>query len=312
MDDSDESEISEMINSWLDANMEVFGEILEEWEENNYVQPFLDSKVNFQCNDCGKCCNFHDHWVWVYPYDMVRWLQKIDEEEKIPLFLSALFPVEDLDGISGYGLPSQREISERYDEMIRQNKKNPLVQKTLRAILSYLRKINPQFNPKSEFCIYYSPNLSGKSGHCLIYPYRPIQCRSYPYDYPQFTKFVIPGLEEKENTQDSPMCPEETYIGGSSINGVQISEEQLENVIIEKANYKTSAVIYDWSQESEEWNQIKETDLCDLLLQYFHKDILVLSREKRFFQDDSQEKNQKKKDANKTYIAGKRPIRKKR
>jgi len=306
MNEDEEDEIRDIINTWLDANMEIFGEILEEWEENEYVQPYSYSKTQFKCNDCAKCCNFNlsNHWVWIYPYDMVKWLQKLDDEEYSPLFLSAIFPVEDLDGISGYGLPSQKEISIRYEEMIRENKKFPIVQKTLQAILRNLKRLNPDFDPTSNYCIYYTPNPKYNSGHCLIYKNRPIQCQAYPFDYPQFTKFVIPGYKEEIQDEELPLCPSSTYIGGDPKDKVKISEDSIENVIIEKANYKTSVVIEDWSKKSEEWKKIKDLDLCDLFLQYFHKDILALERKTKYIKD----KNQK----SAKYMAGKRPARKKR
>lgn len=306
MDEEIEEEIREEINFWLDANMEVFGEILEEWENNNYVQPYPNAKAHFKCNDCAKCCNFNlsDHWVWVYPYDMVKWMQKLEEEDYIPLFLSALFPVEDLDGISGYGLPSQKEISLRYEELIRENKKFPIIQKTLKAVLQALNQLNPDFDPNSDYCIYYTPNPKENSGHCLIYEHRPIQCRAYPHDYPQFTKFNIPGFNEENQDEELPLCPEATYSGGAAKDGVAVSDDELENVIVEKANYKTSAVIFEWSQKSDDWKKIKDIDLCDLFLQYFHKDILALVRKSKKIEDNKKKSTK--------YIAGKRPNRKKK
>ncbi|MHA1612205.1 MAG: YkgJ family cysteine cluster protein [Promethearchaeota archaeon] len=304
MDETLEEELTEAFNNWLDANMEIFGMILEEWEDGNYVKPVPGAQVEFRCNDCGKCCNFEDHAIWVYPFDMVKWLQELTEERNIPLFFSALFPVADLDDITGYGLPSQEEISTRYQEMIKKNRKDPMIVKTLTGILKNLKRINPSFDPSSQYCIYYNSHPQGNTGHCLIYNHRPIQCRAYPHDYPQFSQIVIPGITETENPYDLPMCPPETFSGGLPSKGVKINEDQLEDVTIEKANYKTSAVLQDWSEESADWKEIKDMDLSDLLLQLFYREIQYLDRDSRKITSEGK--------PSKTYVAAKRPTQKKK
>lgn len=303
MDESLEDELTEFFNAWLDSNMEVFGEILQEWEDNEYVKEYPDVDTKFRCNDCGKCCKFSDHSVWVYPYDMVKWLQKIDELKWVPLFLSALFPVEDLDDITGYGLPSQKEITSNYRIMMKENKKDPTIPRTLNAILQNLKQINPSFDENSDYCIYYNHHPSQNSGHCTIYEDRPIQCRVYPNDFPQFSKIEIPGITAKEDLNELPMCPQETYTGDPRL-GVKITEDELEDIVIEKANYKTTSVIHDWSLEAPDWKEITDADICDILLQLFHNDIIYLSREKREVAG--------KDDKPKTFVAGKRPQKKKK
>jgi len=52
MDETLEEELTEAFNNWLDANMEIFGMILEEWEDGNYVKPVPGAQVEFRCNDC--------------------------------------------------------------------------------------------------------------------------------------------------------------------------------------------------------------------------------------------------------------------
>ena len=302
MDENLEEELTESFNDWLDAHMEIFGTILQEWEDNNYVKAVPGAQAEFRCNDCGKCCNFENHSVWVYSYDMVKWLQELPEESNIPLFFSALFPVEDLDDITGYGLPSQNEISMRYKEMIQKNRKDPIIVKTLTAIITNLNRINPSFDSSSKNCIYYNSRPQGNTGHCTIYAHRPIQCRAYPHDFPQFSQIVIPGVTEAENMDDLPMCPAETYSGGDPSMGVKISEAQLEDVTLEKANYKTSAVLQDWSNESDDWKEIKEMDICDLLLQLFHREIIYLGRDTRKISSNG--------NSSKNYVAAKRPSRK--
>jgi len=273
-----QEDLDDDYNDWLDAMMEVYGEILEEWENHEYVKPHPAAKATFACNNCGKCCDFTDHWVWVYPSDMVKWLQKIDEERHIPLFLSALFPIQDMDGVSGYGLPSQKDLIEGYQEILRENKQNKDIQATLGAIQRVLKKINPGFSPSSPYCIYYNPDNTA-TGHCMIYSHRPIQCRTYPFDFPQFTKFEIPGLIDEEDLTDVPMCPPETFTNGTPQDFVKATEEELENVTIEKANYRMTALVDAWAKESEDWKAVVETDICDLLLEIFHLDVINLERE---------------------------------
>ncbi len=304
MDETFEDELTETFNNWLDANMEIFGAILQEWEDGDYAKAVPGAQAEFRCNDCGKCCDFEKHAVWVYSYDMVKWLQELPDEPNIPLFFSALFPVEDLDDITGYGLPSQNEISTRYQEMMKKHHKDQTIVKTLRSILTNLKRINPSFDSSSNKCIYYNSSPQGNSGHCTIYAHRPIQCRAYPNDYPQFSRIVIPGESEVENMEELPMCPSETYTGGDPSKGVKITEDQLEDVTIEKANYRTSAVLQDWSKESDDWKEIKDLDLCDLLLQLFHRELIYLDRESRKISYDGK--------STKKYVAAKRPPRKKK
>lgn len=320
-----EEELHEFFNTYLDTIQQVFGEILSEWDENDYVQPIPDAKTEFQCNNCGKCCQFTDHDVWVYPFDMIKWLQEWENEKNIPLFLSALVPVQDLDDVIGVGLPSQRQIVESYMGILKtiKGKKNDVIKTTLQTILEILKKINPHFNPNSNYCIYYDPQAeSGK--HCQIYNHRPIQCKTYPYDYPCFTTIQIPGVKEKEERNQLPMCPTETYSNGSPEQGIKISDDDLANVILEKSNYRTSTVLQQWAKESEDWRKFLDFELVDLLLELFHQDITYLTRKQRNFSEipkKKQNKSMKKtkkpqtqhspqsSEGNRTkrYIAGKRP-----
>ena len=121
---SSDEELEEIINEWLDSMMAIYGDILAEWEENKIVRAFPGAQVEFKCNNCGKCCEFADHWVWVYPSDMTHWLKRLEKDDLIALLLCILFPVEDNEGAIGYGLPSQRMIVEKYQEFIKTDRKS--------------------------------------------------------------------------------------------------------------------------------------------------------------------------------------------
>ncbi len=320
-----EEEIHEFFNTYLDTIQQIFGEVLAEWDENNYIRPFEDATTEFTCNNCGKCCNLKNHDVWVYPYDMIKWLQNWDNQKFSPLFLTALLPVEDLDDVKGVGLPSQKRLAETYNKIIQQKpgKRNLEIRLTLQKILTAIKTLNPSFDPNSNNCIYYNPSTNGQ-GHCLIYEDRPLQCRTYPYDYPCFTKITIPDTLEKETKSSLPMCPPETFIHGNPKDGVKIDEKHLENVILEKANYRTSTVLKNWSEESEEWEEFLDFEIIDVLLELFHNDLQYLDRkqksapEKVSYQHSTKSKPKKNaqkqnyvENRTKKFIAGKRPQRRK-
>ncbi|MHA1602764.1 MAG: YkgJ family cysteine cluster protein, partial [Promethearchaeota archaeon] len=239
-------------------------------------------------------CDFSNHDIWVYPYDMVQWLKELDNKKYIPLFLSALIPVKDMDDIEGVGLPSQKELMEVYDDVLKENTANKDIVNTLKKIKKHLKIINPNFNSESNYCIYYNPNPKKGSGHCCIYEERPIQCRSFPYDYPAFTKIEVPDIQESEDIHDLPMCPEDVYSEGSPEDLVKVSDNHLDEVLLEKSNYRMSAVLKDWASENDDWKKLMETDIIDLFLEMFHKEILQFDR-------DSQESEGKR------FVGGKRP-----
>ena len=295
-------EQKEYLNGYLDGMMEVYGKILGEWEEFQVVKPKAGAHVNFACNDCGKCCCFEDHWVWVYPSDLIRWLNKFDSEKIIPLLLGILFPVEDMDGAIGYGLPSQKTLHEKFTEFIATKGNSAVMQNTFKMLLKQIKILNPSFDNSSDYCIFYKSNSS--EGHCLIYDHRPIQCRTYPLDFPQFSDMVIPPeLEDQYGAYDAdidnlPLCPAETFTGGKPQEGVMINEEELQIITEEKSNYIASLLTQEW----------QEVDISDILLEVFYEEILNLGRESRFIQKggnrDKNNTSQKKK-----FVSGKRPLR---
>ena len=322
-----DNQLSEFFNTWLDTVQQVFGEVLKEWDENGYIQPIIEAKTEFKCNDCGKCCNFKGHDVWVYPYDMIKWIQEFEEEKYIPLFMSALIPVQDVDDVIGVGLPSQKQIHNIYHKIIQEKKgkENIIIRRTLTTILHLLKIINPVIDEKSDNCIYYDPNPSKGSGHCKIYSHRPIQCRAYPYDFPSFTEISIPHLEESDDKSSLPMCPTITYTHGDPKMGIKTTEEERNWVLLEKANYRTSTVIKQWAEEADDWREWAEesADLTDLLLELFQDDIFFLTRkQKQVTQSNQTDKRKnlqksahfkgKRKDSIRTkkYVAGRRPQRK--
>ena len=266
-------ELEDYINSWLDQMMEVYGGILEEWEEYDIVKPVPGAHVEFNCNNCGKCCEFREHWVWVYPSDMVKWLQNLNSEKIIPLLLGTLFPVQDHDDVIGYGLPSQKTIYEKFNQFIKIHKGSKRKQLVLRSILKIIAQFNPTFNKNSDYCIFYNSN---SDQHCLIYDFRPIQCQVFPLDYPQFTSIEIPdNLKDKYGTyeddiEELPMCPKETYTNGDPLKGVMVSEDERDLVAMEKSNYLTSYVTKD----------LQDTDISEILIEIFSNEILNLVEKK--------------------------------
>ena len=276
--DASDDELQEYLNGWLDAMMEVYGAVLEEWEENNVIQPKEGAHINFECNNCGKCCDFSDHWVWVYPSDIVQWLSKLNEEQIIPLLLGILLPVEDMDEAIGYGLPSQKILAEKFEELIRQQS-SKTTKKTYQTILDQIHDLNPGFNKDSESCIFYNPK---NEKHCLIHDLRPIQCKTYPYDFAQFTSIKIPeALADKYGAYEDdldllPRCPSDAYSGDPK-QGVMINEEERDWVTQEKSNYLASFITQDWQEE----------DISDILLELFHKEIINLERKTKFVSEDT-------------------------
>ena len=265
-------ELEDYLNSWLDQMMEVYGGILNEWEEYDVVKPVPGAHVEFKLNNQGAIGEFINHWVWVYPSDLVKWLQNLNSEKIIPLLLGTLFPVQDYDDVIGYGLPSQKAIYEKFNQFIKIHKKSKKKQLVLKGILKKLAQINPTFNKNSDYCIFYNAN----SHHCLIYDFRPIQCQVFPLDYPQFTSIEIPeNLKDKYGTfkddnEDLPMCPKETYTNGDPLKGIMVSEDERDLVAMEKINYLTSYVTKDW----------QDTDISEILIEIFSKEILKLVEEK--------------------------------
>jgi Fe-S-cluster containining protein len=276
MDSEDQlapEDMEQYFHDWVNAMLEMFETVRAEWQKAKIVQAQNTSPLacQFACNDCGNCCNFEQHWVWVYPSDMKAWLEAGHHNKYIPLFLGSLFPVEDNEGCIGYGLPSQKTITEKFSEFIQKESAHSKNRQILTTILEQLHKFNTGFNPTSEYCIYYNPNIPH---HCLIHPHRPIQCRTYPHDYPQFTKIVIPPeLSQQygaiaDDMNDLPACTPNAFTSDPK-QGVQTTDEQREWVLTEKANYIASTLTQDWMEE----------DISDLLIQIYHKEILALNRE---------------------------------
>lgn len=291
-------ELLEILEVWLESMTEVYNNILRDWQDNQVIHPFPNAQSHFSCNNCGKCCKFDDYWVWVYPTDLQIWLNALKKEKYIPILLGILFPTEDLDGIFGYALPSQQLISEKFNELLKMKETSKVIKRTLTTILNYLKKMNPSFNPKSEYCIFYNSN---SEQHCLIYPYRPIQCNCYPYDYPQFTKVIIPkNLEDKyqkfdDDINDLPECTPSAFQGDPKL-GIVTTEHERVIVSQEKANYLTTQITPD----------LQDEDISDLLLELYHEDILQVDRSVVYIEKKTQ---QGQKTENVKFIAGKRPQR---
>jgi len=294
---SDEA-LDEYIQEWLDVMEDTYADIIKDWQEYNMIQPIENAKVEYACNNCGKCCNFKDYWVWVYPPDLAKWIEKVDTDKIVPLLLGILFPVEDMDGSVGYGLPSQKMIVEKFDEIIKQGNPSNIIKKTLKSIIYQLHKVNPSFKDDSECCIFYN---SDSPNHCTIYDYRPIQCRCYPLDFPQFTKIVIPPkLQERygaydDNMNELPECTSSAYKGGDPKQGVKTTEEDRKIVTIEKCNYLTSMVT----------QELNEEDISEMLIERYHKAILDMDRESMLVENPMKKRNQE--NVAVKFVAGKKP-----
>jgi Fe-S-cluster containining protein len=298
-DELEPEDLEEVLQGWIDTMMEVYEDIYHEWQSNNIVQPKVipPEGINFHCTNCGNCCRFDDHWVWVYPSDIKNWMGLLRKEKIAPLLLGILFPVQDNENCIGYGLPSQQIITEKFTEIIKGEKPNSPVRQTLQAILKQLQKVNPSFNKDSEYCIFY--NSQKPDGHCLIHHNRPIQCRVYPYDFPQFTKMVIPeSLSKKygafeDDMDDLPECTKDAFSGDPKL-GVQTTASERDWVLHEKANYLMSEV----TQEMQD----PDLDISELLMELYHPLILTMDREQIHREGDKKEKPIQ-------YVAGKRPQR---
>lgn len=256
-------------NDWIDAMMKRYNGILEEWKYYKVIQAIPNPQAHFTCNDCGKCCLFEQQWCWIYPADLVGWLQELDKKDYVSLLLGVIFPAEDIKGIRGYAFPSQKAVTEEFTELIQKKSTPRAIQRTLEMILIQLKKLNWGFSEESEYCAFYNPN---SEKHCSIYFHRPIQCRAYPFDSSQFIRFVIPPALRKKyqiqeiNQKNFPFCPSTVFTGDPE-KGVFLSEEDHDWVVIEKVNYVTSIISQD----------VQRSDISEMLLDLYHEKILKIN-----------------------------------
>jgi len=224
--------------------------IRNEWTNREIIKPLENPEAQFKCTDCGNCCSFEDQFCWVYPSDLREWEKQVTQDEFVHLLFGTIFELLDNQGMKGLGLPSQRAIGDIFSSFF----EDPLVQEdykqVCRSILAILKKINTNFNESSNYCIFYDPKASK---HCLIYPYRPLQCRTYPFDASWFVRIQIPqDLEKKypliEDVDAVPFCPPNAYVNDPR-KGVIITEKERDLVLQEKVDHFTSIQTQDEMQK---------------------------------------------------------------
>ncbi len=260
--------MKENIEEALKKMMSVSISILREWKEYKIITPVENPQAIFTCTDCGKCCSFEGQFCWIYPSDLLAWAEQVKNDEFVHLLFGTTFELLDSQGMTGLGLPSQKAISEIFlsffDDLFVQEEYKRVCQ----TILSILKKINKSFDEESDHCVFFDAKASK---HCLIYPYRPLQCRAYPFDASYFVNIKIPKDLEANypligEANALPFCPPEAY-SSDPRKGVIISEKELDLVLLEKA---TSIASIKTQVE------IKELDIQMLLLMEHHEAILKL------------------------------------
>ncbi|MHA1820183.1 MAG: hypothetical protein ACTSVC_06905, partial [Promethearchaeota archaeon] len=185
-------DVMEELQEWLDLNSEIFNDILEEWQKHEIIKPHQNATQEFKCNHCGSCCYLDDYWVYCYASDIISWMESDEQRYDI---LCTLFPTIDEDGNVGYAIPSQRAFHEKIIEIFESKDIHPSVKNAFKRIREVVKIVNPSFNPNSDYCLYYNPNVKE---HCMIYDVRPFFCQSYPYEFSNFTKIEIPKeLQDK-------------------------------------------------------------------------------------------------------------------
>ena len=64
------------LNGWLDAMMEVYGDILAEWNENDIVQPWDEAKTDFSLIFSRKSAYITGHTGRNLQYEVPCWNSK--------------------------------------------------------------------------------------------------------------------------------------------------------------------------------------------------------------------------------------------
>ena len=127
------------------------------------------------------------------------------------------------------------------------------------------------YNKEENSCVFYDPD---SEHHCTIYDIRPNQCKTYPYDYPRFSK-INPELvklkkygiaaTDLENDQDEPYCPKNAYNPTDKKGFIKLTEENLKTINLDKIAFITT-------QETED---LMADDLVEIIAELFYKDILT-------------------------------------
>ena len=234
----------------LKKMMKVSSSILKEWSNHEIIKPLENPQARFTCADCGECCSFEKQFCWIYPSDLLAWEKQLEQDEFVHLLFGTVFELVDNQGMKGLGLPSQQVIVDIFSSLF----KDPLVQEeykqVCRSILAILKKVNKNFDDTSHYCIFYDPKATK---HCVIYPYRPLQCRAYPFDASYFVKIQIPQELVRKypmigGVNVLPFCPPNAY-SSDPLKGVKISEKERDLVLLEKVNHFASIRTQDEMQK---------------------------------------------------------------
>jgi Fe-S-cluster containining protein len=273
-------ELSQEFLSWLADVLSFYNRVNDLYTKTPPLIMYQDPTNEFECVNCGKCCHFDDHFVWVAASDILEWLKRYGYDRRVGMLLFSLSEVEDPDGYLGLGLLSKQELS----NFIEQGKKSRQIPKETIAVYEAFQKLLhgkvKGYDPNDNSCIFYD---SDSPKHCSIHDIRPIQCRSYPYDYPIFTK-INPkikklknlGIQEltPDNEDDIPFCPPSAFKSSDFKEGVKLNEENLKDAIHDKVNYLVS-------QETETF---MGEDLVEIIAELFHYDILDPTVPNKHFQ----------------------------
>lgn len=254
-------ELLDHIQEWLDIHAETFNAMIEEWEKYNVISKVDNPVQAFECNHCGKCCQYS---VDVFPSDMQCWL----DEERYDI-LCSIFPFIDENDNLMYGLPQQRDFFDKIDAIMHSRRFSKQEKNAYNKVKNIVKAVNPGFSSTNDYCIYYNPNVEK---HCMIYETRPFACQVYPYELSMFTEIEIPdeisdkyGKTEgaKQLQDEDPMCPNECFSNFEKNLPTECDDDDIYAVLIDRINYLSSTLVY------------KEIgiDIISLMLEVFAADL---------------------------------------
>jgi Fe-S-cluster containining protein len=267
---------------WLADMLTHFNRIKDLFKKTPPLIAHQNATIEYHCVNCGKCCHFDEHNVWVSPEDIVEWLKRYNHDRRIGLLLFSLAQVEDTEGYLGLAMLSKQSLSEFIAEAKKEKGFPKETIKIYEQFQNQLEKRLKRYNKEENSCIFYDPD---SEYHCSIYDIRPNQCKTYPYDYPRFSR-INPGLSKlktygidaivvKEEAE-TPYCPEHAYTPQGQQGYIKITNENLEHVNLDKVAYVTS----------EETEDLMTEDLVELIAELFYQDILNPSKPNKAIQKE--------------------------
>ncbi len=276
-----ESLISDFL-SWLADMLTHYNRIKDLFTKIPPLIAHQNPSVEYHCVNCGKCCHFDEHYVWVSPDDILQWIKRYSQDRRISLLLFSLAQVEDNEGYLGLAMLSKQSLSQFIADAKKEKGFPKDTIKIYEQFQTQLEKRLKKYIKEDNSCIFYDPD---SEYHCTIYDIRPNQCKTYPYDYPRFSRinpgisklktYGIDAIDSKEESE-SPYCPENAYNPQSKEGYIKITNENLEHVNLDKVAYVTS----------EETEDLMAEDLVELIAELFHKDILNPNRPNKEIQKE--------------------------